>query len=53
MSLDKTILENLGEEVSLYPGMPAEVMILLDEQTPFDYLINPLAIASYKAMREM
>lgn len=53
VSLDKTVLENLGEEVSLYPGMPAEVMILLDEQTPFDYLINPLAIASYKAMREM
>ncbi|WP_045492742.1 HlyD family type I secretion periplasmic adaptor subunit [Vibrio hyugaensis] len=53
VSLDSSMLAELGESVSLYPGMPAEVMILIDEQTPLDYLLNPLAVASYKAMREM
>ncbi|NOJ17187.1 HlyD family type I secretion periplasmic adaptor subunit [Vibrio jasicida] len=53
VSLDANMLAELGESVSLYPGMPAEVMILIDEQTPLNYLLNPLAVASYKAMREM
>ncbi|WP_295893527.1 HlyD family type I secretion periplasmic adaptor subunit [uncultured Vibrio sp.] len=53
VSIDEQALTNLGSSASLYPGMPAEVMILMEEQTPFDYLINPLAVASYKAMREM
>ncbi|WP_104026672.1 HlyD family type I secretion periplasmic adaptor subunit [Vibrio jasicida] len=53
VSLDANMLAELGESVSLYPGMPAEVMILIDEQTPLNYLLNPLSVASYKAMREM
>ncbi|MDN2481575.1 HlyD family type I secretion periplasmic adaptor subunit [Vibrio agarivorans] len=53
VSLDQELLKQLDGSISLYPGMPAEVMILLEEQTPFDYLINPLAVASYRAMREM
>ncbi|RJX70226.1 HlyD family type I secretion periplasmic adaptor subunit [Vibrio sinensis] len=44
---------SLLSDVSLYPGMPAEVMILLNEQTPLDYLLSPLAVSSYKAMREI
>lgn len=44
---------SLLSDVSLYPGMPAEVMILLNEQTPLDYLLNPLAVSAYKAMREI
>lgn len=39
--------------VTLYPGMPAEVMILLSEQTPLDYLLSPLSVSAYKAMREI
>ena len=39
--------------VTLYPGMPAEVMILLNEKTPLDYLLSPLSVSAYKAMREI
>ena len=41
------------QNIALYPGMPAEVMILLDERTLLDYLTNPLALSAYKAMREI
>ena len=53
VSLNKSDLDRLGSRVTLYPGMPAEVMILLAEQTPLEYLVNPLAVTSYNAMREM
>ncbi|MEZ8734129.1 MULTISPECIES: HlyD family type I secretion periplasmic adaptor subunit [Vibrio] len=52
VSLDKSELEAL-ENISLYPGMPAEVMILLEQQTPLEYLLNPLSVSAYKAMREI
>ncbi|WP_406733970.1 HlyD family type I secretion periplasmic adaptor subunit [Vibrio scophthalmi] len=41
------------QDVTLYPGMPAEVMILLNEKTPLDYLLSPLSVSAYKAMREI
>ncbi|HAS63495.1 MAG TPA: HlyD family type I secretion periplasmic adaptor subunit [Vibrio sp.] len=41
------------EQVTLHPGMPAEVMIMLNDQTPMDYLLNPLSVSTYKAMREI
>ncbi|MGF1910622.1 HlyD family type I secretion periplasmic adaptor subunit [Vibrio kasasachensis] len=41
------------KQVTLHPGMPAEVMILLNKQTPLDYLLNPLSVSTYKAMREI
>lgn len=53
VSLNRDELHRLKDNVSLYPGMPAEVMILLEQQTPYDYLVNPLSVASYKAMREI
>ncbi|MGR5286658.1 HlyD family type I secretion periplasmic adaptor subunit [Vibrio maritimus] len=53
VTLNQSDLERLSADVVLYPGMPAEVMILLSEQTPLDYLVNPLAVTSYNAMREM
>ena len=53
VSLNRAELNHLRDNVSLYPGMPAEVMILLSQQTLFDYLINPLSVSSYKAMREL
>ncbi len=40
------------EQVELYPGMPAEVMILLDQRTVMDYLVNPILEASNRAFRE-
>jgi HlyD family secretion protein/epimerase transport system membrane fusion protein len=33
--------------------MPAEVMILLEERTPLDYLLSPLTELNYNAFREI
>ncbi|GAB2663887.1 HlyD family type I secretion periplasmic adaptor subunit [Vibrio panuliri] len=51
VELDQSDLAQL-DSVTLQPGMPAEVMILLGEQTPLDYLLSPLFVTAYKAMRE-
>ncbi|MDA0147263.1 HlyD family type I secretion periplasmic adaptor subunit [Vibrio sp. LaRot3] len=52
IELNQQDLSQLND-VQLYPGMPAEVMILLNQQTPLDYLLSPLSVSAYKAMREM
>ncbi|WP_159065057.1 HlyD family type I secretion periplasmic adaptor subunit [Thaumasiovibrio subtropicus] len=46
--------EEIDTEVhrALYQGMPAEVMVLLGNRTPMDYLLDPLYVTAYKAMRE-
>ena len=36
----------------LYPGMPAEVMIVTGEQTAFDYLLSPVTDSFRRAFRE-
>ncbi len=51
VELDVTELGRL-ENVSLYPGMPAEVMILLGRRTFLDYLVSPLLQTFDKAFRE-
>lgn len=40
------------ETVELYPGMPAEVMIVTGERTPFAYLVGPLRDSFRRAFRE-
>jgi HlyD family type I secretion membrane fusion protein len=45
-------LKRLAKNVSLYPGMPVEVMIITDKRTPFDYFITPLKDSFTKAFRE-
>jgi len=39
-------------ELVLYPGMPAEVMILLGERTAFDYLAAPILNSLNRSFRE-
>lgn len=39
-------------DVSLYPGMPAEVLILTGARTPFDYMIAPITTSLTRAFRE-
>lgn len=39
-------------DVKLYPGMPTEVFILLEEQTVWDYLTEPLLSSYYRSFRE-
>ena len=38
--------------VEIVPGMQAEVMIITGEQTPLDYLINPISASLNRAWRE-
>ncbi|MEN0000646.1 MAG: HlyD family type I secretion periplasmic adaptor subunit [Pseudomonadota bacterium] len=40
------------DTVALYPGMPAEVMIIMQERTFIDYLLGPLIRLFERGMRE-
>ena len=51
IELDEQALRDL-EQISLYPGMPAEVMILLGERTFFDYVASPILQLLDGGMRE-
>ena len=51
IELDAAELEAL-EDVALYPGMQAEVMIVTGARTAFDYLTKPLATSLRRAFRE-
>lgn len=44
-------LEKL-KNVKLYPGMPAEVMIIAGQRTPLSYLMRPLVDSFQRSMRE-
>jgi len=50
--VDDSILENLKADVALYPGMPAQVFFIAGERTVADYLLSPIANATYRAFRE-
>jgi multidrug efflux pump subunit AcrA (membrane-fusion protein) len=41
-----------AQEVTLSPGMPADVMILTGERTLWEYLVRPLYVSFTKALRE-
>ena len=40
------------DDVELYPGMPAEVMIETGQRTAFDYFLSPLKRGMERAFRE-
>jgi HlyD family type I secretion membrane fusion protein len=40
------------DDVKLYPGMPAEVMIETGKRTALDYIISPIANGIQRALRE-
>jgi len=50
--VDDSILESLKADVALYPGMPAQVFFIAGERTVADYLLSPIANATYRAFRE-
>lgn len=52
IAIDRTTLEELGEEITLSPGMPADVMIVTSEQTLFEYLFGPVKKTLLYAFRE-
>ncbi len=49
--IDKGQLKKL-KNITLYPGMPAEVMIVSDKRTPFDYFFSPLWQSFNRAFHE-
>jgi len=51
IKLDDAELEALTH-ISLYPGMPTEVLILLEDRTLWDYFTAPLFTSYYRAFRE-
>jgi HlyD family type I secretion membrane fusion protein len=40
------------EDVKLYPGMPAEVMVTTGERLALDYLLSPITDSIHRAFRE-
>lgn len=48
----KELQEYRHENVKLYPGMPAEVLIVTGERTLLSYLITPITDAMNNALRE-
>lgn len=50
IELDRESLSGLG--ASLYPGMPAEAMIVTGSRTALDYVLAPITSALGRAMRE-
>ncbi|EAS43688.1 HlyD family type I secretion periplasmic adaptor subunit [Photobacterium profundum] len=51
VKLDSDEIKILGN-IELYPGMPTEVFILLEDKTLWDYLTAPLFSSYYRAFRE-
>jgi len=45
-------MKELGQDIELYPGMPAEVLIVTGTKTPLRYLIDPILAYVDKAFRE-
>ena len=43
---------DLLEDVRLYPGMPAEVLIETGQRTALEYMISPIANSVHRAFRE-
>lgn len=50
--VDDSILEDLKNDVDLYPGMPVQIFFLAGERTVADYLLSPIVDAMYRAFRE-
>lgn len=51
ISISREELERL-KSIRLYPGMPVEVMIIVDKRTAWEYFITPVKESYHKAFRE-
>lgn len=52
VKIDHETLKQQNHSVKLYPGMPAEVLVLLNERTVADYLLNPILISLNRSFRD-
>lgn len=52
VEVDRQTLDALDEGIRMLPGMPAEVMLLGDEQTLLDYLVGPITASLDHSFRQ-
>lgn len=52
VEVDRASLEALGAGIKMLPGMPAEIMLMGDEQTLFDYLVAPITASLDHSFRQ-
>lgn len=50
--IDQKELSNLKEQITLHPGMPAQVFIITGSRSMLSYLLTPVQDSFYKAFRE-
>lgn len=53
VSLDKHQLDGMASEVRLIPGMPVDVLIVVEQRTMFQYLFKPFRDAFNKSLLEL
>ena len=53
VEVDRQQLAELGKDIQLVPGMPAEVMIVTEERTLFGYLLQPFLDVFRRGLREV
>ncbi|NOT13987.1 MAG: HlyD family type I secretion periplasmic adaptor subunit [Methylotenera sp.] len=52
VKVDAPSLKEAGDDIKLYPGMPAEVYLLTQSRTAFQYLIDPITDTLHRSFRE-
>lgn len=52
VEVDRASLDALGEEIRMLPGMPAEIMLMGDEQTLLEYLLSPITTSLDHSFRQ-
>ncbi len=52
VEIDVDSMRRFGKELSLYPGMPAEVFITIGSTTMLKYILRPLVESAQKSVRE-
>ena len=53
VEVDREQLSDLGPDIELVPGMPAEVLIVTSERTLFGYLLQPFRDLFRRGLREV
>lgn len=52
VEVDRASLEALGQGIRMLPGMPAEIMLMGDEQTLLEYLVSPITASLDHSFRQ-
>jgi HlyD family secretion protein len=52
IEIDKKFLQNIETPIELYPGLPADVLILTGSQSFLSYLFSPIIDSMHSAFRE-